>query len=85
MLYNALIHYGDAVRDGHGLLLIMRDIHSRNANVVLYALYNTAHLNAQLRVKVGQRLIHQKNVRLDDECAGERDALLLPAGKTLLF
>ena len=52
VLNDALIHHGDAVGDGHGLLLIVRDVHCRYADVVLYALYNAAHFHAQLRVEV---------------------------------
>jgi hypothetical protein len=38
-----------------------------------------AHLLAQLRVEVGQRLVHQADLRLRDQGAAERDALLLAA------
>ena len=38
-----------------------------------------AHLQPQLGVEVGQRLVHQHERRLDDDRAGDRDALLLPA------
>ncbi len=38
-------------------------------------------LDAQLRVEVGERLVHQERVRLADDRARERDALPLPAGE----
>jgi len=38
-------------------------------------------LLAELAVERAQRLVHQEYVRLDDEGAGEGDALLLPAGE----
>ena len=40
-----------------------------------------AHLHAQLRVEVRQRLVEQQHLRLDREGARERDALLLAAGE----
>ena len=40
-----------------------------------------AHFLAQLRVEVGQRLVHQAHRRLGDDRAAERDALLLAAGE----
>ena len=38
-----------------------------------------AHLFAQIGVEIAERLIHQKNLRLDDQRARQRDALLLAA------
>ena len=40
-----------------------------------------AHLQPQLGVEVGQRLVHQHQRRLQHDRAGDRDALLLPAGQ----
>ena len=38
-----------------------------------------AHLDAQLRVEIGERLVEQQHLRLDDEGAGDGDALQLAA------
>ena len=40
-----------------------------------------AHLVAQLGVEIGQRLVEKQDLRLDDQRAGERHALLLAAGE----
>ena len=40
-----------------------------------------AHLNAQLRVQVRERLVHQEDLRLADDRAAHRDALPLAAGE----
>ena len=40
-----------------------------------------AHLGAQMRIEVRQRLVEQQHARLDHQRAPERDALLLPAGE----
>ena len=45
--------------------------------------YNKRHLDAELRVEVRERLVHQQHVRLDAERAGQGDALLLAAGEAL--
>ena len=39
------------------------------------------HLLAQIGVEVGQRLVEQQRLRLDDQRARQRHALLLPAGE----
>ena len=59
----------------------MGDVHGRDAELLLDALDGVAHFHAQLRVQVGQRLVHQQHLRLDDDGAGERHALLLAAGE----
>ena len=40
-----------------------------------------AHLEPQLGVEVGERLVHQHQRRLDDDRARDGDALLLAAGE----
>ena len=40
-----------------------------------------AHLDAQLGVEVGERLVEQQQPRLQHQRAGDRDALLLAAGE----
>ena len=83
MLDHAAVHDGDAVGDGHGLLLIVGDVDGGDAHAVLNLADGVAHLDAQLGVEVGERLVHEQHVRLDDDGAGERDALLLAAGEAL--
>src|SRR4030095_11542420 len=42
-----------------------------------------AHLDPQLGVEVGERLVEQQHVRLDHDRARDRDALQLAAGKLM--
>ena len=42
---------------------------------------SSAHLGAQHRVQVRERLVEQQQARLDDQGAGERHPLLLAAGE----
>ena len=37
-----------------------------------------AHLGAQLGIQIGERFVEQAHRRFGDQCAPERDALLLP-------
>jgi len=43
------------------------------------------HLDAELRVEVGEGFVHQEHGRLPDDGAAERDALLLATGGTRGF
>ena len=57
----------------------MRDKHGGDAEPALEARDLDPHLVAQLEVQVRQRFVQQEYGGLDDEGAGERDALPLPA------
>ena len=68
-------------RGDHRLGLVVRDIDRRDAELVVQPADLGAHLLAQLGVQVGQRLVEQQHLRLDDDGAGERHALLLAPGQ----
>jgi hypothetical protein len=68
-----------AVGHGHRLYLIVGDIDHGLAEPALEAANLPAHFAAQLRIEVGERLIHQADRCLRDQSAAERDALLLSA------
>ncbi len=72
------MHHGDAVGKAHGLRLVMRHIESGGAGLLQHAQLGP-HLQAQERVEVGERLVHQQHRRLDRERARHRHALALPA------
>ena len=77
----ALGHHHQPVGDGQRLFLVMRHHDGGQPELALQLADLDAHLFAQLGVEVGQRLVEQQHVRPDRERAGERDALLLPAGQ----
>ena len=79
LLQLALAHHGDAVAHRHRLDLVVRDVDGRRAEVVLELLDLRARLHAQLRVEVGERLVHQERGRLAHDRAAHRDALPLAA------
>ena len=61
----------------------MGHVDGGNSQLVLYFLDHLAHLHAELGVQVAQGFIHQQDAWLDGQGAGQRHALLLPAGKPL--
>jgi len=75
------MHYADTVGDGEGFVLIVRDEERCGAGL----LQDRAHLEgkpfAQLDVEIRKRLVEQQQMRARRQRAGERDALLLAAGK----
>ena len=78
-------HEDDLVGHAHGLALVMGDVDHSDAELLLQRADLAPHLGAQLRVEVGERLVHQANRRLRDDGAAERHALLLAAGKLRRF
>ena len=59
----------------------MRDKNHRHAELPVQLLDLHPHLHAKLRVEIGQRLVEEKNLRLADDGAADRDALALAAGE----
>ncbi len=72
-------HDDDAVGQRQRLVLIMRDIDRGGADRLVDGADFGAHLQAQLGVEIGQRLVHENDGRADDDGAGDRHALLLTA------
>jgi hypothetical protein len=81
LLHAAAVHDGDAVRHGQRLFLVVRDQHRGDAVVPLQPLDLDLHVEAEILVERAEGLVEQEDLRIHRERAGERDALLLPAGK----
>src|SRR5439155_11181801 len=75
----AAIHDRDQVGRGHGLGLVVGDVDGGVAIFIMQATDFEPHLLAQIGVEVGERLVEQQGLRLDDQRARQRHALLLPA------
>jgi hypothetical protein len=75
------VHHDDPVRHRHRLRLVVRDVDDGERQALLQVADLLAHLAAQPRVEVRQRLVEQQHRRLEHERAGHRDALLLAAGQ----
>ena len=77
----AVIRDDDVISDLHGLLLVVRDEDTRDAEPVDRLPQPATELLAHLRVDGGERFVEQQELRLRCERPRERDALALPAGK----
>ena len=74
------LHDDDGVGHGKRFLLVVGDVNRRQAHVPLDRPKLHPHRLAQLRVQIGKRLVEEQHVRLHDEGARHRHALLLAAG-----
>src|SRR5215212_8900369 len=74
-----VVHDRDPVAHRHRLDLVVGDVDRGRPDLLLEALDLAARLHAQLGVEVGERLVHEEDLRVADERAPERDALLLAA------
>ena len=83
LLHEAVLHDDDAVAEGHGLGLVVRDVDEGGVDPLAELDYLGAHLVAQLGVQVGEGLVHEEDLRLADDGAADGDALPLAAGQGL--
>ena len=67
----------------HRLDLVVRHVDGRDAELALELRDVGAHLHAQLRVEVRERLVHQEHLRLPHDRAAHRDPLALAARQLL--
>ncbi|HWJ32189.1 MAG TPA: hypothetical protein VNR59_07600 [Gaiellaceae bacterium] len=79
LLQVPVAQHADAVAERHRLALVVGHVDRRHAEVALDAGDLGPHLHAQLRVEVGERLVHQERLRLAHDRASHRDPLALPA------
>ena len=71
------VHQGDAVADEQRLVLVVRDVDDRHAELAVEARELELHVFAESAVEGGQGLVEEQEPRLVDQRAGERDALAL--------
>jgi hypothetical protein len=69
---------GDAIGDHHRLGLVVRHVEGRDAELLVEPPDLEAHLLPEVRVQVGERLVEQEDLGLDDQGARHRHPLLLP-------
>ncbi len=77
----AVAHDGDAAGEGKGFFLIVGDVEAGDAGFGVEALDFGAHVVAEFGVEIGERFVEEEEIGVDDDGAGEGDALLLSAGK----
>ena len=81
LLDHAVAHQHDPVGERHRLDLVVRDVDHRGGDLLMQPLDLDAHLVAELRVEVGERLVEQEELRVAHDGAADGDALALAAGK----
>src|SRR5690606_2846205 len=79
LLDDAVVHHHDLVGHGHGLDLVVSDVDRGRLQALMQLLDLGAHLHAELRVEVRQRLVEQEDLRIADDGATHGDALALTA------
>jgi hypothetical protein len=79
LLEFAVAHHGDARGERHRLDLIVRHIDDGGSEALMQFLDFRAHVYAQLRVQVGQRLVEQENPGLAHQRPPHGHSLALPA------
>ena len=82
LLKHAVAHHSDAFADRERLRLVMGHVDRRHGEIPLDPSDLRTHLDAKLRVEVGQRLVHEKRLRLAHDCPAHRHALALAAGQS---
>ena len=75
-----LAHDHDPIGDGHGLLLVVGHVDRGDAQAALEAADLPPGVDPQLGVEIGQGLVEEQHLGLDDDGPGQRDALLLAPG-----
>ena len=81
LLDRALVHDGDAGGERHRLDLVVGDVDRGLADPLMELLDLGAHVDAQLGVEIGQRLVEQEELRIAHQRAPHGDALALAAGQ----
>jgi hypothetical protein len=81
LLQLSLAHDRDAVTHGHGLDLIVGDVDRRRSEAILERADLGPGLHAQLRIEIGQGLVHEEGGRLAHDRPPHRDPLALAAGE----
>ena len=81
LLQDAGAHDGHAVAERHGLGLVVGHVDRGRVEALLQARDRGAHLDAQLGVEVGERLVHEEGLRLAHDRAAHGHALALAAGE----
>ena len=81
LLHLPVVQHHHVVAERERLVLVVGDEDGGDVELPLQASQLAPHLLPQLAVEGGQRLVEQQDVGLEHDGAGQRHALLLPAGK----
>ena len=79
LLDHAAVEHRDPLAERHRLGLVVRDVQRRHPEPLMQLHELGAHLHAQLRVEVRERLVHQERRRVANDRAAHGHALALAA------
>ncbi len=85
LLEEAVVHDRDSVRHRHRLNLVVRHVDRRDAKILLELLQLGTHVQAQFRIQVAQRFIHQERLGFAYDRPAESDTLALSSAKLAGF
>src|SRR5439155_1566013 len=81
LLQQAVAHDRNAIAERHGLDLVVRDVDRGDIELALEPRDLGTHLDPQLRVEVGERLVHKERTGLTHDRSSHRHALTLAPGQ----
>src|SRR5881409_346750 len=77
LLEHALVEERDPVGHGHRFDLVVGHVNRRYPEDLLQFFQLRPHVDPELGVEIAQRLVHEEDLRLADDCAADRDPLPL--------
>ena len=83
LLEQTVVQNRNAVTHGQSFGLVVGHVHGGDAQLTLQRSNLGTGLDTQLGVQVGQRLIHEEDLRLTDNCTAHCHTLTLTTGKCL--
>ena len=83
LLDESVSHDNDPVTERHCFDLIVRDVDECGVDLLTKTDDLRTHLSAEFRIQVGERLVHQNDLRLSYNCTSDCNTLSLAAGKRL--
>src|SRR5699024_8290659 len=83
LLQDTELEHAEPVTHGQGLGLVVGDVHGGDTQAALQGSDLRTGLHAQLGVQVGQRLVHQEDLRLTHDRAAHGHTLTLTTGERL--
>ena len=78
-----ITHDDDSITEGHSLSLVVGNIDKGGIDTLTELDNLCTHLVTQLCIEVGQRLIHQEDSRVTDDCTADCNTLALTTGQSL--
>ena len=83
LLNDTVLHNDDSCAKSHSLCLVMCNVDDCSAKSVMQLGDLCSHLNTELSIQVGKRLVHKEDLRITNDCTTHSNTLSLTTGKSL--